>query len=96
MYRNLTDIHFIQLRNILSQRPAVSIVLAGREKHPSFSWLLLVQFFSNLFSLLIFSLLIRFMYGKVVQKGPKYEGGGSDLFWTKSKLKLHFLEALLV
>ena len=33
-------------------------------------------------------------FGKVSQKIPKNPkilgGGGSDLFWTKSKLKLHF------
>ena len=32
-------------------------------------------------------------FGKVSQKipkNPKILGGGSDLFWTKSKLKLHF------
>ena len=32
-------------------------------------------------------------FGKVskkIPKNPKFLGGGSDPFWTKSKLKLHF------
>ena len=31
------------------------------------------------------------IFGKVSQKIQKSEAGGSHLFWTKAKLKLHFL-----